>query len=490
MTKANLIKGVDFPDYDLNWKGVENFIKTKGFREFHILAPVEYSLKFMNSVPYEWSYWTNFSEFDILVVQKCMLEQISDGFLLSKESQMDVVFSNSVFDVYLKKTKATEVDIVRIRHSLIHLGGVFLRNLYYKIKKFTLSTSNDAILLVTANQCGNIGDDAITMASMDLLKSVYPNSQIVIDKAPASKKIIRKSSLVVLGGGGIFYDHCFRNAQNYCQYLLFAKEAGVKTAVIGVGAQGIATELGKQLYQNALNECELISVRDNFSYKYLKEKLNLHCPVYLNQDVVFSLTHGRYEFTKKLHKKPKLIFSLLDSTDMPTSDKTKNYQNAQLSCIRYLTERFDVELFVQSIDDLNMYEEFKQIFGLKIKKFKYQETRKVIDYYKTADLVITARLHGFIFAALAHVPVITVASPELNFKLGSMINLSLPSAKTGLIPLRKYSESLLKLKVEAYFAAPQSFTVDQNELQENIELSREVVQLLAIHVKLPEVANR
>lgn len=462
---SNNIRNMTFPDQDYNWKEIIGLIESNGWETATILAAVEFCAKFSNCFPYEWSYWQELNDFDCIILHKGMLDRLKDNFLDAIDDEYDYIFGNSVFNVYVKR----ELNENGLRghavhfsiNSLIHgLKRVLKINKQYKAK-----SNKKNILLVTANHSGNIGDDAITLASKDILQSIYPEANIVIDKGPASKELIGKVDLVVLGGGGIFYDNCFYNAQNYCQYFLYANELGVKSCAIGIGAQGIKTSYGIELFRRAINCSEFIAVRDKHSYNSLKDIVKVDVPVIVNQDVVYTLKSKGSRTIKRNTQKPLLLFSLLDASRMPTARNTIKYQDSQEECMALLAERFEVKLLVQSRDDLNLYNKLSKRFNLDTISVDFDDVYQIINIYKQADLVITSRLHGFIFAAQAQVPIITVASKNVGSKLGSMVFDSVPSTALGYIVLREYDLDNLKDKLAIYDENSQLLIPDIEEIR-------------------------
>jgi len=465
INKQNNIRNMVFPEHDHNWIEVLDLINSHGWEKNSMLATVEFCAQIDNCVPYEWSYWQELDDFDCIVLHKGMLDRLKDGFLDSIDEKYDYVYGNSVFNVYIKR----ELNVNNLKGHAVHFS---IRTIIHGIKRvlrlnkqFKAKSDKQNILLVTANHSGNIGDDAITLASKDILESIYPDANIVIDKGPASKELIGKVDLVVLGGGGIFYDNCFYNAQNYCQYFLYANELGVKSCAIGIGAQGIKTCYGIELFRRALNCSEFIAVRDKHSYDSLINTVEVDVPVIVNQDVVYTLKSKGNRTIKRSTQKPLLLFSLLDASRMPTARNTIKYQESQEECMALLVEQFEVKLLVQSRDDLNLYNKLSKRFNLDTISVDFDDVYQIINIYKQADLVITSRLHGFIFAAQAQVPIITVASKNVGSKLGSMVFDSVPSTALGYIVLREYDLDNLKDKLAIYDENSQLLIPDIEEIR-------------------------
>lgn len=478
---------MSFPDSDHNWTDVVDFLEQHSWHELTTISPVEFCNKITDCFPYEWSYWKELSAFDCLILHKGMTDRLKTDFLEPLKEGFDYVYGNPVFNVYVSK----HLNHGSVKGNEVHfsVNAIFqaIKTLLKKGKQFKAKSGKKNILLVTANHCGNIGDDAITLASEDILKAVYPEANIVIDKGPASKELIAKVDLVVIGGGGVFYDNCFYNAQNYCQYLLYAHELGIKSCAIGIGAQGIKTELGIELFRRAIDFSEFIVVRDINSRSSLTEVVQVKTPVYVKQDVVYTLKSEGNKVLSRKTDKPLLLFSLLDASRMPTAKNTLTYQRSQDECMAFLVQHFEVKLLVQSRDDLALFNQLKSKYDLDIVHVNYNEVRAIINIYKQSDLVITSRLHGFIFAANAQVPIITVASKNPGSKLGSMVFDSVPSAARGYIILREYDLEKLQEKINIYQEDRTQLIPDFDEVSACQQLAAETADMFKQHI--PELTS-
>jgi len=444
-----------FPHTDKMWKEVLDFLEFHNYLEFTTLAPVEFCAQLLKSTPYEWSYWKGINEFDCLILHKGMLDRLKDNYLKDFKTDFDYIYGNAVFVVLIKKN----LNSVRLTGVPNH----FNLNVNSSIEKKVVTKKNVMnILLVTANNNGNIGDDAITYAAFDMILEIYPKAHIIIDKAPASKSIISQVDMLIIGGGGIFYDNDFYNAQNYCQYFLYAHEAGVKSCAIGIGALGRRTTLGNELFKKALNLTEFIVVRDKESKKSLVETIRTTSAVIIKQDIAFTLKPKGNYLLKRSTNKPVLLFSL---TDASNKKNFENYHHAQKQCMQMLVKHFEVKLLVQSQDDLSFYKDLQNIFKLDIIVLKFKDIKKIISLYQQSDLVITARLHSLIFSALAHVPIITISTERNASKLDILINDSLPSARQGHINMHNYSIEALNAKVIDYFVDKSKYIVSSDEVK-------------------------
>lgn len=58
--------------------------------------------------------------------------------------------------------------------------------------------------------------------------------------------------------------------ENYIRYLEWEQELGKITVCLGIGTQEIISTYGKNRYQDILNKCDLITVRDREMAEDLK----------------------------------------------------------------------------------------------------------------------------------------------------------------------------------------------------------------------------
>ena len=468
------IKNISFPKHDKAWVLILDFIKKNYSEKLKFLVPVEFCKELENSFPYEWSYWSRITDFDCLVIHKGLINKLKNNYLQEYEKTFDYVFGNEVFNIFLKKEHNKE----KYKGDSSH----FLTTEHLDEKGNSLINPSDKnILLVTANNNGNIGDDAITLAAYDLLQETYPDAKIHIDKAPANKQLISQVSLVVIGGGGVFYDNDFYNAQNYCQYFLYAHEAQVKSCAFGVGALGRRTILGNILFKHALDKSEFIIVRDKYSKKALEDEISTNTPVFCKQDIAFTLNNGAQYFLTRSTKKPLLLFSLID---MKNRKNFIDYQQQQIECMQLLVELFEVKLLLHSRDDFELYQNLSKRFNLEIVELDFSETRQVLSLYQQCDLIITARLHAFIFAVSANVPVITVSSQKKASKLDILINDSIPSCKNNNLNMHKYNKIILKKIISNYFNDKSYFIANPKEVLACKKHAIEIKDILESHLNL------
>ena len=426
---------------------------------------------------YENSYWQTCEEFDVVIVHKGFTGRFKGGWLEELLNTHTYAFGNEVFLIFIKPILAKER---KLSGEQSHLDrDEILKNVSSYSRKKPQPEVN--ILLVTAGNSGNLGDDIIALAAKALISQEYPDAHITEDKAPADKKEIQNYDLIVLGGGGLFYETCLSNVINYCQYFHYANEFDIPICAIGIGAHAIQSERGIEMFKHALKSAAFIAVRDLRSYKILYKRLSLPIPVLLRQDTALSLySPEKNKQPKQKKAKPLLLFSLLDTESMLGAEHDTTYRVTIFECVAYLQEHFEICLMVQSKDDLNLYQELQDLHGFDVKSLDYSEADQAIDVYRAADLVLTSRLHGFILATLAGVPVLPVTGKR--GKLGGIIQYAFPSLDSRRLLMKEFNVENLKKKIEEFMVNPQTFVAASDELRSSSQEARQMGQDLKQHI--------
>jgi polysaccharide pyruvyl transferase CsaB len=104
-------------------------------------------------------------------------------------------------------------------------------------------------------------------------------------------KMFIQTDVLVVGGGGLFFDHSSTNL--YFKRLLakiaWAKRLGKRVAVFGVGVGPIHHEESRRLLRKVLSKVDLITVRDAESHRLLDEIGVAGPPIHTTADFVYLL---------------------------------------------------------------------------------------------------------------------------------------------------------------------------------------------------------
>ena len=483
--------------------------KTQHFRKKcksgYCLVPVEMLDNVYRSVPYCYSFSIKIQNSPLACIHKGLIDEFSIIYIEQLLKNHEIIFSNDVFCIFLEKSfigitsKSTyQADFshflkwlafrrrsVAQKNPSLSFSDLGKKNDIRKpldirrmIRRITYKKNKkkyERILIITANHYGNVGDDAITHAAFKILKEVFHQAKISIDNCPIDRNEIDKYDLLILGGGGIFYDSCIRNVINYTSLMFYASEANIPHISFGIGTQGINSEIGKYIFRNALNKSKLTVVRDPKD-KELLTSIGVKTPIEVSNDIVFSLAPNNiksYKIPKS--SKRKIGISLIaprkalnEPDSFKNSDSLKSYTTTIKSLIRLLTQdNYEIIYLCQSMDDIDMYEDLKKKYGGIIRTINYSDSINGYKFYEDLDLCITSRFHGLIFAAIAGVPIISIGTSAL--KTDRLISNSLKSIKKYHLSQKEFSLDHLKLLLNSWKNNPKMLIPSRTEIYKCIK---------------------
>ena len=311
------------------------------------------------------------------------------------------------------------------------------------------------VLLISAGGMGNLGDDAVTQCAAKIIRSARPGVVIERRSPPLTRSDVARASCIVLGGGGVLYDSCPYNLQNYSTPLLMAGELGRPAICLGIGTQGIRTDMGRRLLGRALSHCLWVSVRDPGDAKVVRD-IAPAATVYVDQDLAFRAGGRHRSRAVDHHGSTRIGMSWVDSRRLLAARRMRKYQQVIENSVDLVPAGASVELVVQSRDDLPMYLEWQEQHGCWIRDLDGQTIEQVLDYYAELDLVLTSRYHGFIFALITGRPVICTGN--LRGKIDRLIRSAIPSAAPCFIPLRRFDRRALQRNLELFTRDPSALT--------------------------------
>ncbi|MBT4937038.1 hypothetical protein HON22_03895, partial [Candidatus Peregrinibacteria bacterium] len=224
-----------------------------------------------------------------------------------------------------------------------------------------------------------------------------------------SYKLLFKSDLVLLGGGGLFTDDYTIRAPMLWAWHIFWCRVFQKPVVLFANSVGpLKTSLGRKFAKLALNECEKIIVRDEISVNNVK-KLLPEKEVIFGTDIVFSYNN--------IHKS--IIRDDLCHSREGGNPSSKNSHKKTLALnLRdwnmsfHLFPQF-IELYIKNgykVLLLPMEKDDERVLGDVYKKIKNsssvmmvvpQNYRELISILTTCEKAIGMRLHFLIAAAIS-----------------------------------------------------------------------------------------
>ncbi|MBR0653100.1 polysaccharide pyruvyl transferase family protein [Roseomonas terrae] len=300
---------------------------------------------------------------------------------------------------------------------------------------------------------GNCGDDAVTLAAAAICRRLgFDEVSLLGPDGPLD--LIEDAGFVLLGGGGLIYDNDIANTANYTAPLRFAADCGVPHAALGVGTQGIRTAFGRAAYLEALSGAAVIAARDRTDVTELREGCGL-AQVELGADLAFALPelepHWFAPVVRPTRPRPLALLSLGYTRETPGL-QGETLLRTILGLARSVGETHELLLARHSTDDAAVHAEAARILGIRHIDLAALGVPMAIATYAAADLVVTSRFHGTIFAALTGTPVATVCNASA--KLGRLVNQALPSLAGAMTPLDESGSPALDGRDLARLARP------------------------------------
>lgn len=296
---------------------------------------------------------------------------------------------------------------------------------------------NKKILVAGYYGEGNLGDELILLGLVKGIKDKFPDGKVAVkiltgdpqetrlilgDSGDLNTekivysfarrksvvdvlKAVASSDVVVLGGGGLFQD--FTSSGSLYYYLviiLLSKLLGKKVSVVSVGIDQLKS-FNRVVARFVLKLADNLSVRDRESAEIFA---NNRRP---RQFADLALNFG-YDFAKNLahHESGaarKFVFvpRRFDRRD----DSAFWARLADMCARRYDGSDVAIAVFHKKIDE----DYVRRIVGLSQTQpriLRWEKPSDIIAEFASADLVVSARLHGIILAAALNVPLVGISS--------------------------------------------------------------------------------
>lgn len=269
---------------------------------------------------------------------------------------------------------------------------------YKYINKFKKFKNNKKIIYMLVPSHGNMGDQAIALATLKYLEDNFSEYNIIevyredtYKYSKAIKKIINDNDLIILHGGGNmgnlypveekdrrFIIRLFPNNKiiSMTQTISFSDNLEGKNELLKT----------KNIY-NSHNDLILIA-REKTSYKIMRNELEKN-NIILNPDIVFYLNN----MYKPQEDKRNRIMTCLRSDKESVLGNEKNYFIEQLN--NCYEEVFNYDTVIKKVVT---------------KDIREKELKKMFEEFLQSKVVITDRLHGMVFAAITKTPCIVTKS--------------------------------------------------------------------------------
>lgn len=272
----------------------------------------------------------------------------------------------------------------------------------YLVNRELYKSKSKAIFVVGSPEHDNLGDHAITMAQMDFLKKSFPDYtliEIVADRLTYNLKCLEQYStpddIFVLQGGGNFGIEYFREEE--VRRKIITKFPNNKIILFPQTIFFGDTELGRKEYKktqsiySAHKDLTLVA-REKTSYELMKEGFKQN-EVLLTPDIVMSL-----DITEPQRARSGALMCIRADKESIFSEAEKQIIHASVS---------------NTFDQLT-YSDTCIVRYISVEEREH-ELYTLWNQFKEAELVITDRLHGMIFAAITSTPCIALGN--YNYKV-------------------------------------------------------------------------
>jgi len=365
------------------------------------------------------------------------------------------------------------------------------------------------IMLIGSYGQTNLGDDALMFSYLSLIKDVFgPDVKIYANanekanvpaiikkefgkslvlfetyKTSLLKKIeiIKNSDFVIFGGGSLFKELPKTTGRNkystliYLFQLIFlAKLLGKTIIALNIGIGPLKTFFGRALAKAAINNIDLLIVRDHHSYQYASN-FGKKKGLIESSDGAFLFDWGKIPGkVKPAQKKSSLTIGVNFHHNISEEIGIDKYIGNVVATLNILLEKYPKANIVffpfqTAFNPNNEKDFFAKTILPKIKNkdrisiASDLELTNIVQKMKTVDVFIGTRFHSSVFAIITQTPFISVSYDEKCLNLMKDLNysyfvpLSKFEPKTVIKTLEKVLYSKEKIRKEIIKARQNSY---------------------------------
>lgn len=342
--------------------------------------------------------------------------------------------------IYMDRDRKKEIKEKALKLSEEKYSKEKLTDLYMKIYNDAESNRDETYDVLLSGYYGfkNSGDDALLSAIIKEIRDIKPDARFaVLSKTPAEtrkiygidaynrfnifevKKAIKKSKLLISGGGSLIQDVTSSKSLFYYLFLIkLALKYGKRTMLYANGIGPVQKKKNRERAKNILNMVNCITLRDEKSVETLKDMGVMLTPVFVTADPSVSiepmgLDRVREIFSEEqIPEKPYFAISIREW-------KNKNIAAEVARAADYISVKHDlVPVFIpmQNPNDISI-----SVDCIKLMKTKGYLLKGDYSFFDVmtitskATLVIGMRLHLLMYGANSAVPVIgLVYDPKIT----------------------------------------------------------------------------
>lgn len=268
-----------------------------------------------------------------------------------------------------------------------------------------------------------------------------------------------RSDVVVIGGGGLFFDTPETNRwfNEYISLILLSKRLGKKVAIVGVSVGPLHHLNSEQGLRRTFRQCDFISVRDDASRDVLVSCGIDHAEVHVIPDLVFALPPCDQDRAEEILRAEigsipnDLVLLAPCSYNLGLNGWLESYRSlvnelvltyecsvllVPMQCTGGIDDRYAVEKIIEGVDE--------RARGNVHSISEDHSPSEIQGVFSLAMVVFAERLHGTIMAANTGRPFLSLAyMPKVSGVLG-MLNMPHASVSMTEFCNKDYSKSLAK----------------------------------------------
>ncbi|EOB1207391.1 polysaccharide pyruvyl transferase family protein [Photobacterium damselae] len=277
-----------------------------------------------------------------------------------------------------------------------------LSSWFFPKKKIPYDKSKKNIFVLLSTDYSNLGDHALTYAHIKYLNKVYPTANIIevvvsdtLKCIKVIKENIKDDDLITLKGGGnigiqYFREELYRrkiiSTFKSNKIIIFPQTIYFPDNKIGNKEKEITFNVFKE------NKNLYVVTRDKESFKQIENVIRERA--ILTPDIVLSLEN----YSNNNLSRKGVVTAFRDDVEGVFNDKFK------IEIIEKIKNKFNRVIISDTTTDYPINISMREI-----------ELHKIWDKFCSAELIITDRLHGMIFAKLTSTPCIVMRT--YNHKL-------------------------------------------------------------------------
>jgi|GEM_PF-3421487 len=319
-------------------------------------------------------------------------------------------------------------------------------------------TENLRIVLIGGYGGGNIGDEAICFVTATLIKQLSPSPELSIvtfnrkvsegvvkdvdwieyknipftlfwlrhfgkiyevKKAAYALKTLMSADRVIVGGGGLFYDHRYTHLLAWSSLILLLRLLGKKYSIYAHSFYRSKKKAAGFLIRWIMKNAEKISVRDPLSEQYCADNGRLDCKI--TSDPAFALPALVAEKGLRSEKEKKILLA-----PRPWGKGDANMR-AWVALVKVLERYFEgYGVYLLPMDprmDRKFCDDIRNASGGKCRVLgvNYSDMTGFIEELSSASAVVAMRLHAAILSLAVDTPAVGISyDPKVSGVFMSM----------------------------------------------------------------------